>query len=147
MSSFLDVRAGKTALALIRDNGWDMNRVQVLAGAAGGPKWLSFYALDQLIFGELLQDRTEPLYLLGSSIGAWRFAAASASPAALERLQAEYIAQRYSARPGPQEVSAEGRRILGRPRRHAQGLRPPPNRMRSSGKKKYAGYCGIRVSG
>ncbi len=51
--------------------------VKVIAGAAGGPKWLLLHHLDRVIFSSWLRPRTSPLFLLGSSAGAWRFAAAA----------------------------------------------------------------------
>ncbi|MFP4476889.1 MAG: patatin-like phospholipase family protein [Desulfatibacillaceae bacterium] len=114
MASTIEIRAGKDAIGVIRDRGLTPDMVKVLAGAAGGPKWLILGALDRWLFGEWFAGRTKPLYLLGSSIGAWRFAAASrADPvAALERFEAEYLAQEYSEKPDAAEVSAECRRIL-----------------------------------
>jgi hypothetical protein len=73
--SNLSFLAGKSALALIRDGGLDEAAVKVVAGAAGGPKWLALSHLDRAIFGEWFKDRNHPLFLIGSSIGAWRFAA------------------------------------------------------------------------
>jgi hypothetical protein len=40
MSSNIDIFAGKHALALVRDGGLHPDMVEVIAGAAGGPKWL-----------------------------------------------------------------------------------------------------------
>jgi len=45
----------------------------VLAGAAGGPKWLVLHGLDNYIFSDLLSSVQKPVDLIGSSIGAWRY--------------------------------------------------------------------------
>lgn len=82
----------------------------------GGPKWLVLYGLDRLLFGPWFAGRSAPLHLIGSSIGSWRFTAAStADPeAAFDRFAEAYISQQYSARPTPEEVTAESLRILDR---------------------------------
>ncbi len=106
--------AGRKALPIIRDEGLDPDRVQIVAGAAGGPKWLVLYGLDRLLFGQVFKDRREPLYLIGSSIGSWRFAAAAVEDpvAGLDNFKEAYFRQQYSPRPSPAEISREIRRIL-----------------------------------
>jgi len=75
-NSFI-IKAGPKALALIRDEGLRPERIRVMAGAAGGPKWLVLYHLDRLLFSSFFKVRATPLHFIGSSIGAWRFAALS----------------------------------------------------------------------
>jgi hypothetical protein len=112
--SDLTLRAGARALELIRDEGLRPERVDVLAGAAGGPKWLVLYGMDRFLFGRFWAGRTQPLWAIGSSIGAWRFAALGQSVPleALDRFREAYIHQSYIGVPGPAEVSRESRRIL-----------------------------------
>ena len=106
--------AGRRALERIRTNGLVSEDVQIVAGAAGGPKWLILGHLDRLLFGHWFRDRTQPLFLLGSSIGSWRLAADScADPvAAIDRMEAAYIHQVYQRKPTPQEVSAQSLEII-----------------------------------
>ena len=59
--------------------------VDVVAGAAGGPKWLVLCGLDRAIFTSWIMERTRPVHLLGSSVGAWRFAALAQGMDAYER--------------------------------------------------------------
>ena len=108
------IKAGPKALALIRDEGLRPERVRVLAGAAGGPKWLVLYHLDRLLFAHFFQARRNPLYLIGSSIGAWRFAALSQGDplAALDRFKDAYIHQTYATAPTAAEVTAESRKVM-----------------------------------
>jgi hypothetical protein len=110
----LSFYAGEKALALIRDAGLSPEMVEVMAGAAGGPKWLVLYGLDRYLFSDWLADRKAPLHLLGSSIGAFRFAAAMAGPPAetIDRLREAYIHQAYTGKPSPLEVSEKSRAIL-----------------------------------
>jgi len=112
--SSLEFRAGKTALAMIRDGGLPPDRVKVVGGAAGGPKWLVMGHLDRVLFGNWFADRRKPLFLVGSSSGAWRFASVCmADPvAAVDRFQDAYIHQYYLRKPTPEAVSREGHRIL-----------------------------------
>jgi len=114
MRRSLVFRAGKNALSLIRENGLCADMVKVALGAAGGPKWLVLGSLDRAVFGSWFRHRTYPLFLLGSSIGAWRLAAGSlVSPAeAVARLQEAYTHQHFSSGLTPKEVTLEAVKIL-----------------------------------
>jgi hypothetical protein len=73
--SSLTLRAGPEALAHIRERGLRPADVSVVPGASGGPKWLVLAGIDRYVIGEwLLEPRTRPLHLVGSSIGSWRMA-------------------------------------------------------------------------
>lgn len=86
----------------------------MVAGAAGGPKWLILGHMDRFLFSEWFAGRAEPLFLAGSSAGAWRFAAASQRDPArtLERLAQSYIHQWYSIRPDLEEIDLECWKVL-----------------------------------
>lgn len=101
-------------MAKVLDGGLRADDVKVIAGAAGGPKWLILCYLDRYLFSSFFKRRWEPLYLMGSSSGAWRFAAASqADPlAAIQRFQDAYIGQSYDDNPMPTDVSTEAHKIL-----------------------------------
>jgi len=76
--------------------------VAAVPAAAGGPKGLILQALDQWLFGEWLPAEPRSRSLIGSSIGAWRMAAASMPDPArgfadLARL---YCQQTYPPKPG-----------------------------------------------
>jgi len=105
--------AGKNAYQSIKEKGLSPDMVKVIAGAAGGPKWLVLNHLDRLLFASWFKGRTEPLFLIGSSIGAWRFAAVSRSDPyqSIETFQDAYLNQSYSSKPTPQEISEETSRI------------------------------------
>lgn len=109
---YLSVYAGRTAERLIRDHGLTPDMVEAVAGAAGGPKWLVLCGLDRALFSSWLMERTRPLFLLGSSVGSWRFAALATGMDGHERFLNAYYAQRYPARPTPREVSDEIGRVL-----------------------------------
>jgi hypothetical protein len=112
--SALTLRAGPTALALVRERGLRLDDVDIVPGASGGAKWLSIAGLDRYLFGEFFQSpRDRPLHLIGSSIGSWRMAClAQRDPlAALARGHHAYI---YEQRYTPKPDSAEVTRVLGR---------------------------------
>ena len=114
MAQNIDIFAGKNALTLLRDGGLEPDMIEVIAGAAGGPKWLILYHMDRLIFSSWLDGRKRPIFLIGSSIGAWRFAALSQKnpSASIHKFKEAYIHQAYSKRPTPKEVTRETKRIM-----------------------------------
>lgn len=103
----LELHAGPKALAHLRRHGLRAQDIAIVAAAAGGPKGLIFQALDQWLFGEWLPTAPRQRMLIGSSIGAWRMAAAChADPvAALQRLGMLYCEQRYPQKPSAQFVT------------------------------------------
>jgi hypothetical protein len=114
MTEKLMFYAGEKALETLREQGLTPDRVRVMAGAAGGPKWLVLYGLDRFLFSSWFTGRTTPLYLIGSSIGAFRFCTAmNRDPiAAIDRLLDAYIHQQYTEKPSPEEISVESRAII-----------------------------------
>lgn len=98
----LQVYAGPRALAHLRERGLQPGDVRVVPAAAGGPKGLVLNPLDRWLFGHWLAGSTQPVHLLGASIGAWRMAAAARpdAEAALAELADDYIAQDYAHEPG-----------------------------------------------
>ncbi|WP_419570160.1 patatin-like phospholipase family protein [Rheinheimera sp.] len=71
--SSLRVQAGQQAYTRISQHGLQPDDISLMLGASGGPKWFVLYGLDRYLAGEFFQGRTQPLQLLGSSAGAWRF--------------------------------------------------------------------------
>ncbi|NBT10233.1 MAG: patatin-like phospholipase family protein [Betaproteobacteria bacterium] len=93
----LQIHAGPRARAHLLERGLQAQDIQVIAGAAGGPKGLILLPLDAFVFGHWLPQGGHRVDLVGASIGAWRLAAACrADPvAALEQLGHDYIHERY----------------------------------------------------
>lgn len=108
----LVIYAGPKARATIEEKGLTPDMVEVVAGAAGGPKWLVLHGLDRAIFGSWLMERTSPVFLAGSSVGTWRFAALAQSMDALERFRDAYLSQRFTSVPTPVQASAEIMKFL-----------------------------------
>lgn len=107
MPSSISLWAGKRAFFRIRDSGIHPDDVKVVAGAAGGPKWLVLSHLDRALFSSWLAFRKSPLFVIGSSIGAWRLATVSRNnpAAAIDRFQEAYLEQRFGITPSMHEVN------------------------------------------
>lgn len=114
MGKNLKILAGKKAYAILREEGLKPEAVHVVAGAAGGPKWLSLNGLDRAIFSSWLKSPGHPVFLIGSSIGAWRFAAVAQGmeSGAYDRFERAYLEQRYSASPTADEVTKGTVRVM-----------------------------------
>lgn len=104
----LNLYAGPKALQRLQQDGLQASMVRTVAGAAGGPKGLMLGRLDRFIFGHWLAQSSQPIDLIGASIGAWRMAAACMDDvqAAFARLEHDYIHQHYELEPGQKRVPA-----------------------------------------
>jgi hypothetical protein len=113
-SPSLTFKAGPGALDLIRRHGFDPSCIGTIAGASGGAKWLVLSRLDKAILTSLVPKMREPVHLIGTSIGAWRFACyAQNDPlAAIDRFETVYVEQSYSAKPDAAEISGKSRDII-----------------------------------
>jgi hypothetical protein len=114
MSDIITFKAGSNALRIIREEGFNQDRISVLAGAAGGPKWLILGGIDRMLFGTIFQKRKRPLFMIGSSIGSWRFAALARKNQleAIDRFERAYLDQFYTRVPTADEVTEVSQRIL-----------------------------------
>jgi len=112
----LRILAGPTALERLRKDGFDPDAFTVMAGASGGAKWLVLGGLDRALARHVIAPRQRKLFLLGTSIGAWRACChAQADPlAAFDRFEQAYLEQHYSVRPSAAEVSRVTAGILER---------------------------------
>jgi hypothetical protein len=106
--SALRIYAGPKARRHIEARGLQAKDVGVVPGAAGGPKGLVLGPLDRFLFGHWLAKSSQPVHLVGASIGAWRMATACLhnSVSAFERLETDYIAQDYELPPGRKKPTA-----------------------------------------
>ncbi|MGB5324406.1 MAG: patatin-like phospholipase family protein [Pseudomonadales bacterium] len=95
--SLFTVQAGAQAYAQIRREGLRVQDVAAVFGASGAAKWLAISGLDKAIFGRWLADAPQRILLFGTSVGAFKLAAAAQrNPVeALDRLAEAYIEQRY----------------------------------------------------
>jgi hypothetical protein len=113
MCKNISIRAGRKAFAILQDEGLALERVKVLAGASGAAKYLVLTGIDRLLFS-LFSHRSSPLFLIGTSIGAFRMACYSHPDpqGAYTRLQEAYIHQSYPQKPTAQEVSKKSKAIV-----------------------------------
>jgi hypothetical protein len=105
----LHLYAGPRARAAIAERGLLPDHIGTIPGAAGGPKGLILGPIDRYLFGEWLPRSSQPVDLVGASIGAWRMATACLDKpvAAFERLEHDYIHQHYELPPGQKRPSAD----------------------------------------
>jgi len=107
----LIVKAGRIARRWLETEGFNFERIDVMLGASGGPKWLVLSPLDRYL---ATLPRARELHLLGTSSGAWRFACYGQDQPvqALERLETAYIEQTYPKGATPSQVTVGARRVL-----------------------------------
>lgn len=102
------IHAGPTARRHLQQYGLQVGDVATVPGAAGGPKGLILGRLDQFIFGHWLAQSSQPVDLVGASIGAWRLATACLNDpvTAFKRLEHDYIRQHLDLLPGEKRPAA-----------------------------------------
>lgn len=110
----LKILAGASAHQHIQENGLSPQDVSAIFGASGAAKWLTIYGLDKAIFSEWLANSNNHIDLFGTSVGAFKLAAAAQNnPAeAMTQLANAYIAQFYGDDISVEKVGIETRRIL-----------------------------------
>lgn len=111
---YLKVLAGKKAYDHIRKNGLDQSHIDAVFGASGAAKWIAIFGLDTALYSKWFKERKTDLHLFGTSIGAWKFAAAlQENPAkAFDRLRLAYSHQRYDGKVTAVKVAKETQRIM-----------------------------------
>ena len=100
------IRAGQRAYDLIHSGGFSLDEISTYFGPAGGPRWLIASGFDLALLGEGLLGRKRPVWLIGASAGAWRFAA-WLQPEALKSYHAlmdAYIETVYGRKDTPETV-------------------------------------------
>ncbi|MDM0057566.1 phospholipase [Variovorax fucosicus] len=104
----LRIYAGPLAREHIARHGLLPQHVRTIPGAAGGPKGLILGPIDRFLFGEWLPQSTQPIHLVGASIGAWRLANACLNDAktAFEQFEHGYIHQHFEVPEGQKRMTA-----------------------------------------
>lgn len=104
----LRIYAGPAANRHVRQNGLQPQDIRTIPGAAGGPKGLILGPLDRFIFGDWLPRTTQPVNLVGASIGAWRLANACLDEPVpmLRAFEHGYIHQRFDVPAGQKRLTA-----------------------------------------
>jgi hypothetical protein len=110
----LKLLAGPRAFAQIRNQGLAPEDISTVFGASGAAKWLAIYGLDRAIFADWLASSSHSVDLFGTSVGAFKLAAAAQRDpaAALAVLADAYIAQQYVGSVTAVQIAHETSRIL-----------------------------------
>lgn len=97
LTDLLDIHAGPAALSSLQSNGLNPDHISAVFGASGAAKWLAIYGLDRVILGDWLNHSAAPTHLFGTSVGAFKLAAAChlEPHKGLDRLADLYIEQSY----------------------------------------------------
>jgi hypothetical protein len=100
------VRAGRRAYEQIRSGGFSLNCIGTYVGPAVGPRWLAASGFDLTLLEEESLGRAHPVWLVGASAGAWRFAA-WLQPEAVKSyrcLMEAYISTTYGRKDTPETI-------------------------------------------
>lgn len=110
----LRVLAGPGAVRRLRKHGLEPEHVGAVFGASGAAKWLAICGLDQSIFGQWLSETKHEILLYGTSVGAFKLAAACRKDpeASLQALADTYIRQSYTDGAGSDDIERETERML-----------------------------------
>ena len=115
VTSLLTLQAGPKALQHIHQNGLEPAHIDTIFGASGAAKWLAIYGLDRAIFSQWLSAADHPILLYGTSVGAFKLAAACRdNPGeALDQLANAYTEQSYQdGDTSADKISSETKKIL-----------------------------------
>lgn len=114
MPKTFTIQAGAIALRHIQERGLSPHDISIMPAAAGGPKWISLYALDKYLMQNWFQERSAPLHLIGASAGAWRMLCYTLPDPieAMDRFLKAYVEQSYPTVPTSSEVSQKVEEIV-----------------------------------
>jgi hypothetical protein len=101
--SRIRIKAGKNIYQIIKDGGFNFDSVSTYFGPAVGPRWLIASGFDLTLLKGGYLGRSKPVQLVGSSAGAFRFAAWLQPEAILSynKLLDAYINVRFSKKDTP----------------------------------------------
>ncbi|MEN6332436.1 MAG: hypothetical protein ABFD57_10650 [Smithella sp.] len=104
--SQLRIKAGKRAYEIIKDGGFNYDSISTYFGPAVGPRWLVSSGFDLTLINENILGRKRIVHLIGSSAGAWRFAAwlQPAAPLCYQKLLDAYIDVKFTKADTPATV-------------------------------------------
>ncbi|MFT5580429.1 MAG: hypothetical protein ACI9WS_003195 [Paraglaciecola psychrophila] len=110
----LKILAGPKAFRHIQQQGLSPQDITAVFGASGAAKWLTIVGLDVTIFGQWLSASTQPIDLFGTSVGAFKLAAAAQQNpvAAMNTLADAYIDQHYTGKVTPAQIALATEKIF-----------------------------------
>ncbi|MCW8108794.1 patatin-like phospholipase family protein [Alteromonas ponticola] len=114
MAAPLDIYAGPSAMAALKQHGFYPLLFKYFLGASGGPKWFVLTGLDRVIFPAWFQRRGGQVQVIGSSAGAFRAACfVQDNPlAAINRLAHIYANTTYPKKTNESDVSRSAKQII-----------------------------------
>ncbi|MEN6422958.1 MAG: hypothetical protein ABFD76_13530 [Smithella sp.] len=104
--SRIRIKAGTKIYQIIKDGGFNFDSVSTYFGPAVGPRWLVASGFDLTLLSEGFLGRLKPVQLVGSSAGAFRFAA-WIQPEAIKsyhKLMNAYIEMKYTKQDTPETL-------------------------------------------
>jgi hypothetical protein len=69
------IKAGQRAYKIIKEGGFNFDSISSYLGPAVGPRWLLASGFDLTLLTKGILGHANAVHLIGSSAGAWRFAA------------------------------------------------------------------------
>ena len=104
--SQLRIKAGKRAYEIIKAGGFNCDSISTYFGPAAGPRWLISSGFDLTLLNGNVLGRRRTVHLIGSSAGAWRFAAwlQPAAPACYQKFLNAYIDVKFTKADTPATV-------------------------------------------
>jgi len=112
--SRLRIKAGQRAYEIIKDGGLNYDSISAYFGPAAGPRWLVASGFDTTLFNNEILGRHRRLYLIGSSAGAWRFAAwlQPEAAACYQKLLESYINISYTRKDTPKTILEKFKKLV-----------------------------------
>jgi hypothetical protein len=102
----LRIKAGKRAYEIIKAGGFNFDSISTYFGPAVGPRWLISSGFDLTLINKNILGRKRIVHLIGSSAGAWRFAAwlQPAAPDCYQKFLDAYIDVKFTKADTPATV-------------------------------------------
>lgn len=112
--SRIRIKAGRRAYEIIKDGGFNYDYISTYFGPAAGPRWLVASGFDLTLLNNDLLGRNRTVHLIGSSAGAWRFAAWLQPDAAscYRKFLDAYINIRYTRADTPKTVLEKFKELI-----------------------------------
>lgn len=110
----LRIKAGRRIYEIIKDGGFNFDSVSAYFGPAAGPRWLVASGFDLTLLKGGLLGRRHAAHLIGSSAGAWRFAAwlQPEAAACYQQLIDAYIDIRYTRADTPKTIREKFKELV-----------------------------------
>lgn len=110
----LQLYAGRNVLPALLRSELSPGQFRRVVGASGGPKWFVLQGLDEYLSSDFFRDADQPIDLIGSSAGSWRFSCYKLpEPAhAIRKFGELYAHLEFPKGSTPSQISAASREVL-----------------------------------